>query len=47
MSIKKKHRCALSLIAALMLATLSVTGCGANVNANLNKTEEPKSIISQ
>jgi len=41
MSIKKKHRCALSLIAALMLATLSVTGCGANVNANLNKTEEP------
>ena len=37
----KKHRCALSLIAALMLTTLSVTGCGANVNANLNKTEEP------
>ena len=41
MSIKKKQRCVLSLIAAMMLTTLSMTGCGTSVNVNLNKNEEP------
>ena len=40
MSIKKKQRYVLSLIGAMMLATLSVTGCGGSVNVNSNKTGE-------
>ena len=37
-STKRAH--ILSLTAALMLATLSVTGCGGSMQANTNKTEE-------
>lgn len=40
MGIKKKQRCILSLIGAMMLATISVTGCGGSVNVNSNKTGE-------
>ena len=40
MSIKKKQRYVLSLIGVMMLATLSVTGCGGSVNVNSNKTGE-------
>ena len=40
MGIKKKQRCILSLIGVMMLATLSVTGCGGSVNVNSNKTGE-------
>ena len=40
MSIKKKQRYVLSVIGVMMLATLSVTGCGGSVNVNSNKTGE-------
>ena len=40
MSIKKKQRYVLSFIGVMMLATLSVTGCGGSVIVNSNKTGE-------